>query len=1001
MDIHATINKYRCSRPGCGQEFRDITDFKHHLELHRHPGNYRCLWPGCYRQLSCNTALKTHMCEHTGSRRYRCHWPGCEYNTQHKRSDDQKNEESIGDQEVVIESEDNHNNGSSDEEMCDKSQDNEVVNRWELITDLVVKCETTDETNGGQLGVYECEEGIPQDIHSTDGLFVCSLNGCKTSFELKPNLTRHQLVVHPEAFPDIPWMVCSHTDCQYRTKHVNAMTQHSRRHTKPFECTRCGQTFSRNIYLSLHSKKHCKQSVRVGTRGSGCGNTSVTKRRLKPQTNGQTVVSQDVNTNEKSINSNELKSDSNDSQSDSRLQTSEGLHVCDYVGCGKGFAKLMSLSLHKRSHDKTITKTSHGRYVCDYIGCGKSFASKDYWYKHRRIHSIHSGLTYRCDVDGCTAFILSALLEIFGNVGSRVRSRNACKRIKRRERRFTCPVEECLQTYKTKYEMIHHQLRQHPDSVPDVPWIQCTHTDCQFRTKSKDYFNAHVRHHSKHYRCDQCRKWFTHLCQLKLHEPTHNKALKQYRCEWPGCKGAKCTTRAGINKHMETHTSKRYKSNATKKHLTQVLPQIGCHRRSGDQTRQQSSDCDDNSSRVGHQLNAKKVVIKSEVSNECHINSDTNDETIGGSVDESEDTTECENSLGSDKTCDESDGKTRAVSDGTSGQFVCHWSGCGKRFTSIADMCRHKPFDTPPDTDGHYRCDHPNCSLSFGHIYAYNQHKKCGFHVTSDGQYVCAYEGCGKSYADRIGHYRHRHVHSDTTTTYRCDWEGCAKAFSSRIRLREHKCKQHGSRYRCDREGCAFTTGDKYRLTTHMSSHSTDRQFECALNACKQRFKTQKCLSGHQLALHPDAFPDIPWIECPETDCQYRTKLKGSLSAHLNGHSRPYRCSQCGKAFPSGSHLRDHQRTHNESLQYRCEWPGCEKRFVQKTSLIGHMNAHLGANTYRCSWPGCEKSYTNDKSLRSHVQTHKGVKNYRCQWPGCGYATDRSRYLGNHMDKHK
>ena len=88
-----------------------------------------------------------------------------------QRSDDQRNEETIGDQEVVIKSEDNHNNGSSDEEMCETSQD----------------------------------------IHSTEGLFVCSLNDCQNTFELKQNYTRHQLVVHPETFPHKPWIQCSHT----------------------------------------------------------------------------------------------------------------------------------------------------------------------------------------------------------------------------------------------------------------------------------------------------------------------------------------------------------------------------------------------------------------------------------------------------------------------------------------------------------------------------------------------------------------------------------------------------------------------------------------------------------------------------------------------------------------------------------------------------------------------------------------------------------------------
>ncbi|CAG2171802.1 unnamed protein product [Oppiella nova] len=504
------------------------------------------------------------------------------------------------------------------------------------------------------------------------------------------------------------------------------------------------------------------------------------------------------------------------------------------------------------------------------------------------------------------------------------------------------------------------------------------------------------------------------------------------------------------------------------KYLSQVLPQSG--RRSGDHTRQQS--------------------VRRDI---------TNDETIGGSDDESEDTTECENSLGSDKTCDESNGKTRAVSDGTSGQFVCHWSGCGKRFTSIADMCPHKPYDTSvghessaaeevdkqlvdttsqtspnqmksisseesaeeyssgsSDTEMSDKCDDNNRRQRV-HKKSRTDPKICDKtskdterqHRKYNRKYRCDYIGCGKTFQNQMFLKNHRHVH--TSHVYRCDWKACTAVFATQHYLNNHIKVCHDSEYRCDREpsppalvasprepvkrvrdkilrcgygSCQFTVRGRVGLTQHrLRAHTV-----CQLRDCGKAFKRYPDLRRHQLIVHPDDMPD-PWLQCPQTDCPFRSKSNQRLNEHLAAdHSTRHQCPVCGKSYGTAYQLQQHESAHNPELRVRCEWEGCGKVLAHKESLASHMKSHTMPGVYRCCWPGCDKSYTFKRSLEAHEQiahlpktyrcdvcgqlygrlcdrnthqlTHDTSARVRCEWPECGQVFKNGKCLSAHTNVH-
>jgi len=153
-------------------------------------------------------------------------------------------------------------------------------------------------------------------------------------------------------------------------------------------------------------------------------------------------------------------------------------------------------------------------------------------------------------------------------------------------------------------------------------------------------------------------------------------------------------------------------------------------------------------------------------------------------------------------------------------------------------------------------------------------------------------------------------------------------------------------------------------------------------------FKRETGLTHHQLRVHPNDFPDIPWIQCTHNGCQYKTKCKPAFTDHMKTHTKPYVCSECQKGFGASDDLKRHKRTHNKDLKIRCEWYGCEATVQQYTALKMHMNTHTGNTVYRCQWAGCDKSYLNQTTLATHKRRqHDGIADHQCYWPECDYKT--------------
>ncbi|CAB3384076.1 Hypothetical predicted protein [Cloeon dipterum] len=138
--------------------------------------------------------------------------------------------------------------------------------------------------------------------------------------------------------------------------------------------------------------------------------------------------------------------------------------------------------------------------------------------------------------------------------------------------------------------------------------------------------------------------------------------------------------------------------------------------------------------------------------------------------------------------------------------------------------------------------------------------------------------------------------------------------------------------------------------------------------------------------------------------CSQCTKAFAN-SSYLSQHTRihlgikPYRCEICQRKFTQLSHLQQHIRTHTGDKPYKCRHVGCNKAFSQLSNLQSHSRCHQTDKPYKCN--SCYKCFTDEPSLLEHIPKHKESKHLKthiCQY--CGKSYTQETYLSKHMQKH-
>uniref|UniRef100_A0A4W4GPH3 PR domain zinc finger protein 10 n=1 Tax=Electrophorus electricus TaxID=8005 RepID=A0A4W4GPH3_ELEEL len=133
------------------------------------------------------------------------------------------------------------------------------------------------------------------------------------------------------------------------------------------------------------------------------------------------------------------------------------------------------------------------------------------------------------------------------------------------------------------------------------------------------------------------------------------------------------------------------------------------------------------------------------------------------------------------------------------------------------------------------------------------------------------------------------------------------------------------------------------------------------------------------------------------SQCGKAFREKDKLEQHLRYHGRDtcrHVCHQCNKGFLSSAALEDHLQLHTDQRTYSCLF--CTESYDRLDLLKEHVGIHLVNGCFSC--PSCKKTFTDFIQVKKHVRSFHSEKIFQCT--ECDKAFCRPDKLRLHMLRH-
>lgn len=687
------------------------------------------------------------------------------------------------------------------------------------------------------------------------------------------------------------------------------------------------------------------------------------------------------------------------------------------MDCGKSFRWSSRLTHHQRSHN------NERPYRCNL--CPKAFKGSSALLYHHRSHSGEK--PYKCQDCG-KAFKRSSLLQVHQSVHTGVRT-------------FLCPY--CPLTFKWSSHYQYH-LRQHTGECP--------------------------------YPCDSCPKAFKNSSSLRRHKNVH-LGLKPYTCSV--CNKS-FTQSTNLRQHMRIHTGERpYVCNECGRSFTHSS-NLALHKTShsnisaaGKDVKRRGDGQKGNS--VVEIVVGTEEVTSSMLTDMVGFVSQEGTEGVAVGMEEvflsTGSTSQTPGLLpqlsltpsGTNGCSTRSIGTEVHLSTDTGASVLLYSCGsCGQTFGTRTELEEHQSIHMGPEPGPSLESG-PTTGMEVGEGLVGAGHLLADFEevvetttVSENGQTADVLLGLTEttdSSNTNVGATQAQFdlLQSLTAVTQssetvqpeaRATWAGlscgfCNKSFKTSGGLNRHVSLMHTlssqSRSQFSCSACDRSFPLLSSLLTHQHSHTpeqrllaeaeaeivcppslslslplpsspshTDKQEEGQREICvdiiavgeEHEEPPAKPLKSLKKAGCKSAAPGERPYRCSE--CGKAFKGSSGLKYHMRDHTgeRPYRCTECGKSFKRSSLLSIHQRVHTGVRAFQC--PHCPLTFKWSSHYQYHLRQHTGERPYVCK--ECGKSFKNTSCLRRHSQMHSGLRPHIC--PICSKSFSQTSNLKQHERTH-
>uniref|UniRef100_A0A1B0CTR0 Putative c2h2-type zn-finger protein n=1 Tax=Lutzomyia longipalpis TaxID=7200 RepID=A0A1B0CTR0_LUTLO len=221
----------------------------------------------------------------------------------------------------------------------------------------------------------------------------------------------------------------------------------------------------------------------------------------------------------------------------------------------------------------------------------------------------------------------------------------------------------------------------------------------------------------------------------------------------------------------------------------------------------------------------------------------------------------------------------------------------------------------------------------------------------------------------------------------------CSKKYSCPQALKLHTENTHRGVKRFSCSICSMRFTQKHSLQSHTMCHTNERPFCCAI--CKKGFRRKTTLQMH-MNCHTGETP----YTCSQCGVGFRTttalrnhghnlrcpicsksfQMIPSLQAHIQRHKQTdggagpglklkvkHICSECGKSYACRAVLEAHRVIHTGEKPFKCTQ--CDKAFPLLASLKVHMrNKHPNSRLFVCDI--CGMNFGDSGKLMRHKTTH-------------------------------